>query len=111
MTELKFFPLLCGATTVLMGCLIPTVDYCYDKYIEDQRRRERPKSQDSEGGDSDRRLLWESAEWSMPMRYIGGVIGFAWAASVLPLPLFFSPLPLLVCPIRRSCETILMNRD
>jgi len=105
MTELKFFPLFCGATTVLMGCLIPTVDYCYDKYIEDQRRRQRTKSEESEAGDSDRRLLWESAEWSMPMRYIGGVIGFAWAASVLSPP-FVLPHPFcLCCPLRRICDS------
>ena len=74
MTELKYFPLACGFTTVLMGCSIPLGDYGYSQYMEEQKRRS------IVGG------VWESAEWSMPMRYLGGVVGFAWAASVCPQP-------------------------
>lgn len=73
MTELKYFPLACGGTTVLMGCSIPLADYYYAKYMEEQKRRS-TEQEDEE--------IWERAEWSMPMRYLGGVVGFAWAASV-----------------------------
>ena len=75
MTELKYFSLACGGTTVLMGCSIPLGDYYYSKYMEEQKRRSTEQQ-----GDQD---VWERAEWSMPMRYLGGVVGFAWAASVL----------------------------
>lgn len=73
MTELKHFPLYSGATTVLLGCLIPTSDYLYAKY-EEGRKMKTP--------DHEHKPLWERAGWSMPMRYIGGVVGFLWAASV-----------------------------
>ncbi len=75
MTEMKYFPLYWGGAAVLMGCSLPVVDYYHAKYLEEQRWRTKAENQEH-------RPLWERAEWSMPMRYIGGVVGFAWAASV-----------------------------
>lgn len=75
MTEYKYFPLYSGVTAVLMGCSIPFVDYYYSKYLEAQRQRTTIE-------DKEYRPLWERTEWSMPMRYLGGVVGLAWAASV-----------------------------
>jgi len=77
MTELKYFPLFCGTTVVLMGMSIPLADYAYWKYVEERQRLTRTERE------GEHRPLWERAEWSMPMRYIGGVVGFAWAASRL----------------------------
>jgi hypothetical protein len=71
LTELKYFPLLGGGTTIVLGCLIPLADFAY----KSREGRDVWKSESTP--------LWERAEWSMPMRYIGGVIGLAWAASVL----------------------------
>jgi len=62
---------------VLMGSSIPLADYAYRKYIEEGQRSTRTD------GETEDRPLWERAEWSMPMRYLGGVVGFAWAASRL----------------------------
>jgi hypothetical protein len=76
MTELTHFPLFSGATTVLMGCSIPIADYYYSKHIEETQWRTQSRNHEES------RPLWERAEWSMPMRYLGGVVGFAWAASV-----------------------------
>lgn len=75
MTEKEYFPLYSGIVAVLMGCSLPIVDYYHSKYLEEQRWRTKAENQEN-------RPLWERAEWSMPMRYIGGVVGFAWAASV-----------------------------
>jgi hypothetical protein len=75
MTEKEYFPLYSGIAAVLMGCSLPIVDYYHSKYLEEQRWRTKDENQEN-------RPLWERAEWSMPMRYIGGVVGFAWAASV-----------------------------
>ena len=58
-----------------MGCLIPIADYYYAKSVEAQRQR-------TKFGGYDNRPIWERTEWSMPMRYLGGVVGFVWAASV-----------------------------
>jgi hypothetical protein len=81
MTELRYFLLFSGATTVLMGCSIPIADYYYSKHVEEmQWRTQSRKPEESQP-------LWERAEWSMPMRYLCGVVGFAWAASVCPCPL------------------------
>jgi hypothetical protein len=68
----------CGGTVVLMGGSIPLADYAYRKYIEEGQRSTHTD------GETEDRPLWERAEWSMPMRYLGGVVGFAWAASVRP---------------------------
>jgi hypothetical protein len=73
MTRMKYFPLLCGTTVVLQGLSIPLADFGYSRYIESQQSKETDKEHSP---------LWERAEWSMPMRYLGGVVGFAWAASV-----------------------------
>jgi Insulin-induced protein (INSIG) len=81
MTELKYFPLLSGGTAALMGSLLPMADHYYSEYVEEQRRKTKTEN------DPKYRPLWESAEWSMPMRYIGGVVGFAWAVSVCLLKL------------------------
>ena len=91
MTELTYFPFLSGLTTVIMGCSIPVVDYYYCQYMQQQRRqRTRTSTEDGEN-----RSFWESDQWSMPMRYLGGVVGFAWAASVpLPCALLHCPRPL-----------------
>jgi hypothetical protein len=78
-TELKYFPLYFGGSTVLMGCSLPVIDFHYSKYIE--RWWTNAQNQDPQG-------LWERAEWSMPMRYLGGVVGFAWGVSVWPFPFF-----------------------
>jgi len=74
MIDLSAFPFLSGATVGLMGISIPLVDYYYAKYTEETEREVQAKES---------RGLWEGAEWSMPMRYLGGVVGFAWAASVI----------------------------
>jgi len=74
--DLPLSPLLSGATVALMGISTPLVDHYYAKYTENKERQIQDK--ESQG-------VWERAEWSMPMRYLGGVVGFAWAASVLPL--------------------------
>jgi hypothetical protein len=71
--NIPMFPTLSSATVALMGISIPSVDYYYAKYIENKERQVQDK--ESHG-------IWERAEWSMPMRYLGGVVGFAWAASV-----------------------------
>jgi hypothetical protein len=76
MTAMKYFSLLSGAVSIVMGSSLPIVDYYYSKYQEEQRWRS-TKTKDLEY-----QPLWERAEWSMPMRYLGGVVGFAWAASV-----------------------------
>jgi len=81
MTGLTYFPLLSGLTTVVMGCSIPVVDYYYSQYTQEQRRRTRTRTTTEDG---ENRSFWESDQWSMPMRYLGGVVGFAWAASVPP---------------------------
>ena len=60
--------------TAFLGCLIPATDHVCAKYFERQWK--------SKTTDQNHAQLWERAEWSMPMRYIGGVIGFVWAASV-----------------------------
>ena len=75
---MKYFPLLSGGASVILGITFPFVDYYYSKHVEGQRWR--TKSEDQE-----HRPLWERAEWSMPMRYICGVVGLAWAASVCEL--------------------------
>ena len=75
MTEKKYFTLCSGGIAVLMGCSLPIVDYYHSKYLEERRRRTKAENHEDQP-------LWERAEWSMPMRYIGGVVGFAWAASV-----------------------------
>lgn len=78
MTEMKCFPLLSGGASIIMGCSLPIVDYYHSRYMDEQRQRTKTENQQHTP-------LWERAEWSMPMRYIGGVIGFAWAASVHPI--------------------------
>lgn len=78
MTQLTFFPLLSGAAAVGMGCLLPSVDYYFAKFVEEKRQRRR-KTESVDDQDSQ---SWDRAVWNMPMRYIGGVVGFAWAASV-----------------------------
>jgi len=80
MSDLAYFPLFSGASVVLMGCSIPLVDHYYEKYTEAKAQRMQ---------DLDSPPLWERAEWSMPMRYLGGVVGFAWAASVQPRTEYF----------------------
>ena len=64
-----------------MGCLLPSVDYYFAKFVEEKRQRK--KTENADGDDSQ---SWDRAVWNMPMRYIGGVVGFAWAASVSPPP-------------------------
>jgi hypothetical protein len=81
MANLTFFPLMSGAAAVGMGCIMPSVDYYFTKFVEEKQLRN--KTEDGEDEDSQ---SWDRAVWNMPMRYIGGVIGFAWAASV-PDPL------------------------
>jgi hypothetical protein len=55
---------------------MPCVDYYFAKFAEEKRQRK------AESDDEDSQS-WDRAVWNMPMRYIGGVIGVAWAASVL----------------------------
>src|SRR5271170_5038557 len=81
MTNLTFFPFLSGAAAVGMGCIMPSVDYYFAKFMEEKQVQRK-----TEDGDEDEPQSWDRAVWNMPMRYIGGVIGFAWAASV-PKPL------------------------
>ena len=77
-TELKYFAIYSGCTSVVMGCSIPLVDYYYEHYVKAKRvQRLRVLNEEPESIS-----LWERGEWSMPMRYLGGVVGFAWAASV-----------------------------
>ena len=77
MTEMNFFSFYAGGVAIFMGCSTPIADYYCGKYLEEQRWRTSTDAQ-KDGP------LWERAEWSMPMRYIGGVVGFAWAVSVFP---------------------------
>jgi hypothetical protein len=77
MTNLAFFPFLSGAAAVGMGCIMPSVDYYFAKFVEEKQMQRK-----TEDGDDDESQSWDRAVWNMPMRYIGGVIGFAWAASV-----------------------------
>jgi len=82
MTNLTFFPLLSGAAAVVMGCIMPSVDYYFAKLVEEKW----VQGKTDEGDDEDSQS-WDRAVWNMPMRYIGGVVGFAWAASVLKSPM------------------------
>src|SRR5213083_1053813 len=66
MAETKYFPFYAGGAAVLMGCSTPIVDYYCRIYLEEQRWRTNTKNQKDQP-------LWERVEWSMPMRYIGGV--------------------------------------
>jgi hypothetical protein len=81
MTNLTFFPFLAGAAAVGMGCIMPSVDYYFAKLVEAKQVQ-----RTTEDGDDDDSQSWDRAVWNMPMRYIGGVIGFAWAASVTNPP-------------------------
>lgn len=83
MTQLAFFPLLSGSAAVAMGSLLPSVDYSFTKFVEEKRQRTKTESADEQDSQ-----LWDRAVWNMPMRYIGGVVGFAWAASVYNLQNF-----------------------
>jgi len=87
MTQLAYFPLLSGTAAVAMGCLLPSVDYYFAKFVKEKRQRKMTENVDDEDSQS-----WDRAVWNMPMRYIGGVVGFAWAASVSNPPQGARPL-------------------